>query len=50
MLYLNCLLAIYKSFVSPHLDYGDMIYDKAHNDSPFHREKNDLFNMTQQLQ
>ena len=30
----NCLLKptllqIYKSFVRPHLDYGDIIYDKA---------------------
>ena len=23
------LLTIYKSFVRPHLDYGDIVYDKA---------------------
>ena len=27
------LLCIYKSFVSPHLDYADVIYDQPHNDS-----------------
>ena len=27
------LLTIYKSFIRPHLDYGDIIYDKAYNSS-----------------
>ena len=27
------LLAIYKSFIRPHLYYGDIIYDQAHNAS-----------------
>jgi hypothetical protein len=27
------LLDIYKSFVRPHLDYGDVIYDQPHNDT-----------------
>ena len=27
------LLTIYKSFVRPHLDYGDVIYDRAFNES-----------------
>ena len=27
------LLTIYKSFVRPHLDYGDVIYDCAFNES-----------------
>ena len=27
----NALLTIYKSFIRPHLDYGDMLYDKANN-------------------
>ena len=27
------LLTIYKSFIRPHLDYGDIIYDQAYNDS-----------------
>ena len=26
------LLTIYKSFAPPHLDYGDIIYDKAYNE------------------
>ena len=30
------LLATYKSFIRPHLDYGDIIYDKAYNSS-FHK-------------
>ena len=25
------LIAIYKSFVRPHLDYGDIIYDQVYN-------------------
>ena len=29
------LLTIFKSFIRPHLDYGDIIYDKAYNES-FH--------------
>ena len=31
----SALLTIYKSFITPHLDYGDIIYDKAFNKS-FH--------------
>ena len=27
------LLTIYKSFIRPHLDYGDIICDKPHNES-----------------
>ena len=27
----SSLLAIYKSFIRPHLDYGDIIYDQAYN-------------------
>lgn len=27
------LLCIYKSFIRPHLDYADVIYDQPHNDS-----------------
>ena len=30
------LLTIYKSFIRPHLDYGDILYDKAYNSS-FHQ-------------
>ena len=29
----NALLTIYKSFVRPHLDYGDILYDKPSNDN-----------------
>ena len=29
----NTLLTIYKSFVRPHLDYADVIYDQPHNSS-----------------
>ena len=25
------LITIYKAFIRPHLDYGDMIYDQAYN-------------------
>ena len=29
----NALLTIYKSFIRPNLDYGDILYDKATNDN-----------------
>ena len=29
------LVTVYKSFVRPHLDYGDILYDQAFNNS-FH--------------
>ena len=29
----DVLLRIYKSFIRPHLDYGDIIYDKPNNES-----------------
>ena len=29
----NALLSIYKSFIRPHLDYADIIYDQPHNQS-----------------
>ena len=31
----EALVTIYKSFIRPHLDYGDVLYDKAFNNS-FH--------------
>ena len=34
---LEPLLKIYKSFVRPHLDYGDVIYDQHYNSS-FHQK------------
>ena len=27
------LIAIHKSFIQPHLDYGDIIYDQSNNES-----------------
>ena len=29
----HSLITIYKSFVRPHLDYGDIIYDQPNNES-----------------
>ena len=29
----NALLTICKSFVRPHLDYGDILYDKPNNEN-----------------
>ena len=29
----NSLVTIYQSFIRPHLDYGDVIYDQPNNDS-----------------
>ena len=31
------MLTIYKSFIRPHLDYSDIIYDQAYNAS-FHQK------------
>ena len=33
----SALLTIYKTFFRPHLDYGDIIYEKAY-DSSFHQK------------
>ena len=27
------MITIYKSFIRPHLDYGDIVYDQAFNES-----------------
>ena len=27
------LLTIYKPFIRPHLDYGDVVYDQPHNET-----------------
>ena len=35
------MLTIYKCFVGPHLDYGDIIYDQAFSDS-FHQKVESL--------
>ena len=37
----SALLTIYKSLIRPHLDYGDIIYDKAFNES-FHAKLESL--------
>ena len=37
----SSLLTIWKSFIRPHLDYGDIIYDKAFNES-FHAKLESL--------
>ena len=37
----TALIALYKVFVRPHLDYGDIIYDQAHNAS-FHQRLESL--------
>ena len=29
----NAVLTIYKSFIRPHLDYGDILYDKPNNEN-----------------
>ena len=33
----QALITIYKSFIRPYLDYGDILYDKAFNES-FHQK------------
>ena len=38
------LITIFKSFIRPHLDYGDIIYDRAYNTS-FHQISNQLNTM-----
>ena len=34
-------MAIYKSFIRPHLDYGDVVYDRDSNES-FHQNLESL--------
>ena len=38
----DSLVTIYKSFIRPHVDYGDVIYDQPNNDS--------FYDKTEQLQ
>ena len=42
----SALLTIYKSFIRPHLDYGDRIYDKAVNKSFHAKPKSLQYNAT----
>ena len=37
----TALITLYKAFVRPHLDYGDIIYDQAHN-ALFHQKLESL--------
>ena len=37
------LLTIYKSFIRPHMDYGDVVYDQLSNDGFLTKSK--LFNI-----
>ena len=41
---------IYKSFVRPHLDYGDIIYDQPNNESPNQKVERIQYNAALQLQ
>ena len=38
------LLTIYKSFVRPHLDYGDVIYDQPNNSNLSHKIESVQYN------
>ena len=37
----SALITLHKTFVRPHLDYGDIVYDQAHNAS-FHQKLESL--------
>ena len=39
----KALLTLYKSFVRPHLDYGDIIYDQPNNESFCNKKKKTLW-------
>ena len=39
------LITIYKTFIRPHLDYGDVIYDRAFNDSFYQRLESIQYNV-----
>ena len=40
----SALITIYKAFVSPHLDYGDILYDQAYNMSFHHKQESIQYN------
>ena len=42
----DALLTIYKSFVRPHLDYGDIIYDQPQNESFCNKLESVQYNAT----
>ena len=41
------LITIYKSFVRPHLDYGDTLYDQTFNNSFHERLESNQYNVIQ---
>ena len=43
MLLYDALLRIYKSFIGPHLDYGNFNYDKQNNESLKNKTENFLY-------
>ena len=40
----DSLITIYKSFIRPYLDYGDILYDKAFNASFHHKIESIQYN------
>ena len=44
MLPRSALITIYKVFVRPHLDYGDILYDQAYNMSIHHKLESIQYN------
>ena len=38
------LITIYKSFVGPHLDYGDVLYDQPNNESLYRKTESVHYN------
>ena len=44
MLSRSSLITIYKAFVRPHLDYGDILYDQAYNMSFHHKLESIQYN------
>ena len=38
------LLTIYKSFIRPHLDYGDVVYDQPHNETSCSKPESAQYN------
>ena len=46
----KCLLIIYKSFVQPHLHYGDIIYDNPVNELLMNKLERAQYNHTWQVQ
>ena len=41
----SALITIYRAFARPHLDYGDIIYDKAYNGSFHHKLELNQYNV-----